>query len=501
MHRCVTVLLAMTLTACVTSHGGTPAPDAGPPPDIPVAGAQAALTVGAEGGTLTLGDLAIEVPAGALAEATELRVSVAASAAPDPFTGFSPVFHFEPEGLVFARPVTVRIPFVGDLDTASVFWTALGGSAYTPLSTRLEGRIAIAETTHFSSAFVGTACEGDDCCGRANGDLDVLFVIDNSNSMGEEQASLAAEIPRMARVLATGDLDGDGTQDFPALHSVRVGTVSTDLGAVPGVPTCAEGLGDDGILRTAGGGDPSCDATYPSYAELSADDPSADVDAFVQQVSCVAVLGTGGCGFEEQLEAALKALTPSTSSLRFAGGTLGQGDRANAGFLRDDSVLATIVVTDENDCSASDRSIFDLSSTTYTGPLNLRCTQHPEALHPASRYVDGLHALRADPNDVIFAAITGVPVDLVSDPPDYDALESDPRMMEVVDPETSSNLEPSCNLPGRGTAYPPTRIVEVAQGFAGNGVVQSICQDDFTPAIDAVLTRLAARASGECASP
>ncbi len=468
-------------------------------PDIPDTGAEASLTVGAEGGTLTLGSLAIEVPPGALAEATELRVT-AASGTPDAFTAFSPVFHFEPEGLVFAQPVTVRLPFVGDGDTATVFWTALGGSAYAPLTTRVEGRIAIAETTHFSSAFVGTACEGGDCCARANGDLDVLLVVDDSNSMGEEQGSLAAELPRMARILATGDLDGDGTQDFPALKSVRVGVVSSDMGAGASVPTCDAGLGDDGILRTAGHGD-TCAASYPSFAELRADDPSADVDAFVDQVSCVATIGTGGCGFEQQLEAALKALTPSTSPLRFADGTLGQGDRANAGFLRDSSVLATIVLTDENDCSAADRTLFDPASTDYTEPLNLRCMAHPEALHPTSRYVDGLRALRADPSDVIFAAISGVPTDLVSDPADYDALMSDPRMTETIDSSSAGDLVPSCNVEGLGTAFPPTRIVEVARGFGDNGVVQSICQADFTPAIDAVLTRVAARVSGACTSP
>ena len=35
-------------------------------------------------------------------------------------------------------------------------------------------------------------------------------------------------------------------------------------------------------------------------------------------------------------------------------------------------------------------------------------------------------------------------------------------------------------------AYPPTRIVEVAKGFGENGLVQSICQDDLGPAVDAI---------------
>ena len=162
-------ILAILLAACGSSHTVAPEADAGPLPDIPTAGAQQALTVGPEGGTVELGSLSLDIPAGALSEPTAITVTVD-SAPPAPFTGFSPVFHFAPEGLVFAQPVTVRLPFVGNGDTATVFWTTLGGSAYAPLDTRVEGRIAVAQTTHFSSTFVGTACGDGDCCTRANGD-------------------------------------------------------------------------------------------------------------------------------------------------------------------------------------------------------------------------------------------------------------------------------------------------------------------------------------------
>jgi hypothetical protein len=485
------------------SHTNEPDPDAGSPPDVLPVGTTASLTVGAEGGSLTLGALALDIPAGAVAPGTEVRVTVDSAPVPSSFTGFSPRFRFEPDGLTFERPVTARLPFTGDAATATVFWTTRGGASFAPLPTTIDGSVAVAQITHFSSAFVGTACTGEDCCGRANGDLDVLFMIDNSNSMHEEQAALAEQLPRMARVLATGDLDGDGTQDFPALRSVRIGTVTSDMG-VGGfhVPTCARGdFGDDGILRREGRFDLGCDATYPSYAELRADDPSASVDGFVEHVSCVAQLGIGGCGFEQQLEAVLKALTPSTSPVRFVSDTTGHADGANAGFQRADSILAAILLTDEEDCSASDPRIFDPSSPVYGATdLNLRCFQYGDmAVHPVSRYVDGLRALRSDPADVVFAAIAGVPVDLVSDPSaiDYDALLSDPRMEEVLDPVEPNRLRPSCVTPA-GMAFPPRRLVETARGFGANGVVQSICQSDFTPVIDAVLTRVAARVSGAC---
>ncbi|MBP7685593.1 MAG: hypothetical protein KBB95_26980, partial [Deltaproteobacteria bacterium] len=50
-------------------------------------------------------------------------------------------------------------------------------------------------------------------------DIDLLFMVDDSSSMREEQVAVAQEIPRLVEVLATGDRDGDGNQDFRPLAS------------------------------------------------------------------------------------------------------------------------------------------------------------------------------------------------------------------------------------------------------------------------------------------
>jgi hypothetical protein len=113
---------------------------------------------------------------------------------------------------------------------------------------------------------------------------------------------------------------------------------------------------------------------------------------------------------------------------------------------------------------------------------------------------------------VVFSAIVGVPPDLVdqaalaradwSDEPQraefYATLLNDPRMQQVVDPETKpgmgmGNLTPACRRlvdaepPIISTAYPARRIVSLAQAFGEHGLVQSICQDDFGPAVDSIL--------------
>jgi hypothetical protein len=343
---------------------------------------------------------------------------------------------------------------------------------------------------------VTQGCLAGMCCEAERLPVDVLFVVDNSGSMAEEQVSLAEQLPRMVRALTSGDVDGDGTQDFPAAADLHLGVVTTDMGtAGHELPTCSEPMhGDDGILRTAGDPtDATCMATYPAFVEF---DPEAGdtVEQAAADFSCVARAGTAGCGLEQQLEAALKALVPSTSGITFFGDTTGHGDGANAGFLRPDSVLAVILVTDEDDCSALDPELFDPMSTTYVRNLNLRCSMHPEAQHPASRYVDGLRALRPEhPERVVFAAITGVPTDLVADPSsvDYDAILADPRMQNVEDPANPGLLTPSCDIMDRGKAFPPRRIVETAREFGTSAVVQSICQEDFGPAMGAVIEGIA----------
>jgi hypothetical protein len=51
---------------------------------------------------------------------------------------------------------------------------------------------------------------------------------------------------------------------------------------------------------------------------------------------------------------------------------------------------------------------------------------------------------------------------------------------------------------GLGLAFPPRRLVETAAAFGSNGIVQSICQADFSPAIDALIDKAALRIAGSC---
>jgi hypothetical protein len=275
------------------------------------------------------------------------------------------------------------------------------------------------------------------------------------------------------------------------------------------------------------------------------------VAATANDLACIATLGTEGCGFEQQLEAGLKALWPSVdvdpltgqvhepNRVTFLGdsngfGQLGHGDVENSGFLRNDlamglSVLAIVIVTDEEDCSSRETRHFTPDIFLDPGipedaalamqDLNLRCHFNQQNLYKLTRYAPTLEGeplhpfpgafrtLRAGAEQlVIFGLVAGVPSDLIDPNLDlddeaarnayYDAMLEDPRMVETVDtarPPGEGNLIPSCesDLDGDGTlesrAFPPRRLVDVARRFGNRGVVDSICDGvDLSPITDMI---------------
>ncbi|HKU44220.1 MAG TPA: hypothetical protein VJR89_38940 [Polyangiales bacterium] len=380
---------------------------------------------------------------------------------------------------------------------------------------------------------------------------DLLFVVDNSGSMRQEQASLREQFPRLISLLATGETSAGAR--YPAVRDLHLGVVSTDMGLAgiannfPGCNTQRHiNGGDDGVLLHPGNTGPNCQPAYPPFLEFSSegDDPGK----LAQDFGCIAALGTTGCGFEQPLEAALKALWPKTyvdaagnvfpperNPILFLSttqeGRLGHGDvpieqGGNAGFLRNASrtLLGIVVVTDEEDCSSKNTNHF-VSTNDPQNPLskqgiNLRCYYNKQNLFEIDRYVKGFAGLKpGHESDVVFAAIVGVPRELTSAEfragfdfsertsrdEYYDAVLRDERMIERPMNENVpaiANVAPSCSrldkFGERADAYPPRRIVEVARGMGENAILQSICQDDFSPAIDGVVELLRSRAQLNC---
>ncbi|MGB5349179.1 MAG: hypothetical protein WBN10_06230 [Polyangiales bacterium] len=356
--------------------------------------------------------------------------------------------------------------------------------------------------------------------------LDLLILIDDSPSMRDEQDKLAEQVPRLVNLLLTGGVDTDGVSmpvgDFPAVESLHVAVITPDLGYstepptnfTPGVdfnPTNAcTSTGKAGFMQVTGlGGTPQeCTAQTPPEGTLYLNfpEPPFTQTDFIDDVTCVTGQ-TDGCGFEQQLEAILAS----------------DRNTANGGFSREDALLAVILITDEDDCSTTDPRIFDVDarpSNPYQGPFadpptdslvqfNLRCWEHKQVLQQIQRYVDGIANLKADPSQVVFAAITGIPEDSALDPQNfntdadrYAAILAHPGMVEVPNPDDDGQqdqaLTPACVAgDGSGAAAPGVRIVETVNGLASNNtgvgtVVESICADDYAPALNAIVDRIAA---------
>ncbi len=359
--------------------------------------------------------------------------------------------------------------------------------------------------------------------------VDLLFMVDNSGSMRQEQAKLRAEFPTMVRALLSGDTDGDNNQDYPPVQSLRIAVITSDMG-VGGVGTTPEttttkisgcganamapgGIdfarahyGDDGAFRTQqtslritgqlqvdcdvdndGNDDVVAAADLPAFLTFDQDlanpPTMGEVDDYVRRVSCFTNVGTLGCAFEQQLESTLKALTPSTYTpvggpFHFASGQdargLGQGDdtetsidpAANGGWLRDDSLLAVVLVTDEDDCSASDPTVFDFNSTVsgyadmYTRyQSQTRCARYQDLVHNTQRYVEGLRRLREGRERLlVFGAITGVPPELTDgDTNAGDFIEGTSNIQEILD---DANMQYT-GIPENQPAGPGNTVISV----------------------------------------
>jgi len=336
--------------------------------------------------------------------------------------------------------------------------------------------------------------------------VDLLVVVDDSQSMREEQLNLAENFQHLVRALTSPeDADHDGELDHAAVTDLHVGIVSTDMGArgAASITSCSDDIdGDDGIListpRTSEFA--GCAASYPPF--LSYDPASSDDEVFRTPeeldaaFGCLAMLGTQGCGYEQQLDAMARALDF-------------HDEGANAGFLREDSLLAIVMLTDEEDCSVRRdlANAGDLFSNDAFGNPNLRCFRHGEPyLEPVRSFVQRLVALRADhPEKLVFAGITGIPVETgcpLTDMGDGDfaCVLADPRMQQV-EAADGSGLVPACQIAGRGEADPARRIVEAIQGVdaaGGSGIVRSICEADFRPAMEAISSLIQKQFDGAC---
>ena len=156
--------------------------------------------------------------------------------------------------------------------------------------------------------------------------MDLVFIVDDSKSMEQEQTNLATNFPMFASLLSSYVTpDGENID-----YRIAVTTTGKDLMyTVQNGPIALpmNENGDNGAFRN------NCNMTK-RYLEPT--------DANMQQVlSCRANVGISGPGFEMPL-----LMTKWALGERVA-------DNTNAGFLREDALLGIVILTDEDDASTT----------------------------------------------------------------------------------------------------------------------------------------------------
>jgi hypothetical protein len=404
---------------------------------------------------------------------------------------------------------------------------------------------------------LGAPLDVPPACSRLHA-ADLLFVIDDSGSMVANQANFSRALAGLFAALGS-----QGT-------SLHVGVVSTDLGT-PGstVPSCANSdIGDDGLLNPIRNGQairshqpwttlpsgarPSRCTTDPNQypAFLTFDAATTDAAEFRDDVVCNAYLATYGCGLEQQLESAYRALVVHNPRER-----PGNMD-PNAGFVRADAVLGILMLTDEEDGSVRDCrfaesgvactdgiDVFDSTSSAWASTdLNLRFYMYSpgSAQDPTwslDRYLDpsrpqrGFTSLKPGaPQLVVFGAIAGVPLQAPTTPSggvDWNTLlgrnadgsdgyvgmsPEGPISMRQrnADPACSTRVVPACRREGSSYdpmrpacdttvqyfAHPSRRVAQVVRRFDEtyrNGVLGSICRNDYSEFMSAFARQVASR--------
>ncbi len=240
-------------------------------------------------------------------------------------------------------------------------------------------------------------------------EIDMLFVIDNSVSMGDKQEILKVAVPKMVeRLVAPNCVDGDGnvlgrsqlqgpdqppvcasgSLEFFPVSDIHLGVVSSSLGG-HGSTQCRGGLDETtGLVwyqDDKGRLIPTVrpDASLASEGNLGflawQGGTEADAEALIGNFRLhVEATGELGCGFEAPLEAWYRFLVDPLPPSNIVVNEANQADIARndagepvvdtqvlaqrAAFLRPEGLVAIVVLTDENDCSIMDGGAYYANS-------------------------------------------------------------------------------------------------------------------------------------------
>jgi hypothetical protein len=224
--------------------------------------------------------------------------------------------------------------------------------------------------------------------------IDLLFMIDNSLSMKDKQLILEDAVPVLVERLVTPRcLDGQGNAigkadangrcaagdpEFIPIKDIHIGVITSSLGnhggehCTPMADDAAMGRTPDDRAELLPFVRPGLSLTSWNDSGFLAWDPGQDKNLPPGEANLgmligdiraqVAASGEIGCGYESSLEAWYRFLVdpepPVSMSVVDNANVKGPVNGAlleqRADFLRPDSLLAIVMLTDENDCSIND---------------------------------------------------------------------------------------------------------------------------------------------------
>jgi hypothetical protein len=251
--------------------------------------------------------------------------------------------------------------------------------------------------------------------------IDLLLMIDNSGSMADKQAILADAVPNLVKGLLNpkcigadnkpvpnppaspaDDCPGGSVREFQPVFDVHIGIITSSLGS-HGTQDCNSSVQNDAghlISRTDQATPDTLVDTYQGQGFLAWDpkqklQPVAgekDLDATSDKLrQMVHGAGQSGCGYEAQLESWYRFLVDpepygsisldknNNNNVVLSGqDTELLGERAN--FLRPDSMVAILMLTDENDCSTREEFNYPVvNDSTATMPrARQECATDPD---------------------------------------------------------------------------------------------------------------------------
>jgi len=240
--------------------------------------------------------------------------------------------------------------------------------------------------------------------------IDLLFVIDNSRSMADKQEILAQAVPALVQRLISPTVNRQtGQPAFDPIVDIHIGVVTSSLGGHGGDQCSKAGKalnGNDQAHLVASGIRPQSSLTsYQSLGFLWWDptgskatppgegDEAALLAQFAEHVTAA---GENGCGYEASLEAWYRFLVDPappadvvvTNNVATVTGVDTVVLQQRKDFLRPDSLVAILLLSDESDCSIVD------GGTTWMAAQ----TSNPN--NTAYHLPRATSACEKDPNDV-----------------------------------------------------------------------------------------------------